>query len=187
MTAAGHEPTEARLRYGADRTDRRADAAMQRFRSHHLGQFIHFGLYALPAGHWAGDSYDFAAEFLPKSAGIAPAEWSRLADRFRLENFDADTWAAAAERMGARYVTITSKHHEGFCLWPTGYTRFHVGNTPTATTCSASSSARTSSAVSRCTSTIPCWTGTIRTGDTESWTTTMRSRSVAISTTPRRN
>lgn len=130
MTQTLQEPSSARLRYGAHRTDRRTDIAMERFRSHHLGQFVHFGLYALPAGQWAGHSYDFAAEFLPKSAGIAPSEWSQLADEFRLENFDADAWAAAAERMGARYVTITSKHHEGFCLWPTAHSRFHVGNTP---------------------------------------------------------
>lgn len=118
------------LRYGAQRGDRRADAGMERFRSHHLGQFIHFGLYALPAGSWDGHRYDFAAEFLPKSAGIGPPQWAQLADQFRLENFDANVWAEAADRMGARYVTVTTKHHEGFCLWPTEHSSFHVGNTP---------------------------------------------------------
>ena len=118
------------LSYGASPDGPRTDPAMDRFRGYRLGQFIHFGLYAMPAGSWQGREYPGAAEFLPKWADIDPAEWRKLADDFRLPAFDPDAWADAAVRMGARYVTITTKHHEGFCLWPTELTDFNIANTP---------------------------------------------------------
>ncbi len=103
---------------------------MQRFRSHRLGQFIHWGLYSLPAGRWEGQDYDFAAEFLPRTAKIPQEHWEALAADFTLENFDPRQWADTAARLGARYMTITTKHHDGFCLWPTAHSDFHIGNTP---------------------------------------------------------
>jgi len=118
------------VEHGADRTERRDDDAIRRWRHHRLGQFVHFGLYSLPAGTWAGREHDFAAEFLPKVAHVSRDEWARLSDEFVLPRFDADEWAAHAERAGAGYVTLTTKHHEGFCLWPSALTDFHVGNTP---------------------------------------------------------
>ena len=51
------------LKYGASREKPREDAAMKRFRGHRVGQFIHWGLYALPAGRWEGKDVEFAAEF----------------------------------------------------------------------------------------------------------------------------
>lgn len=118
------------LLHGAQRTGRRDDAAIRRWRGHRLGQFIHFGLYSLPAGTWAGETVDFAAEFLPSTAKVPPQEWARLADDFRLEGFDAERWADHAVAAGAGYVTITTKHHEGFCLWPSRLTRFTIAQTP---------------------------------------------------------
>lgn len=118
------------LRYGAQCREARQDEAIEEFRDRRLGQFVHFGLYALTAGSWQGREHEGAAEFLPKWAKISPEEWRGVADDFALPAFDPQEWATAAERMGARYVTITTKHHEGFCLWPSMYTDFHVGNTP---------------------------------------------------------
>lgn len=122
--------TAVLLHHGAHRLERRDDAPMRTFRRHRLGQFVHFGLYSLPAGIWNGVEYRGAAEFLKVGAQVDDADWAALTDRFRLERFDASEWADAAKRSGAGYVTITTKHHEGFCLWPSALTDFHIGRTP---------------------------------------------------------
>jgi len=118
------------LKYGASREKPREDAAMKRFRGHRVGQFIHWGLYALPAGRWEGKDVEFAAEFLPRVAKIPQHRWEALANDFTLADFDAERWADTAVALGARYMTITTKHHDGFCLWPSAHTDFHMGNTP---------------------------------------------------------
>lgn len=115
---------------GAQSLERRNDDAIKRWRAHRLGQFVHFGLYSIPAGRWEGKYYGYASEFLPQSASISPASWAGLVDSFELPAFDADQWALAAKEAGAGYITITTKHHEGFCLWPSKYTDFHIGNSP---------------------------------------------------------
>lgn len=119
------------LHYGANPDMPRADAAMTRFREHRFGQFIHWGLYSIPAGRWNGADVDFAAEFLPRIAKVPTAEWEALAEDFTLEGFDPEQWADTAVAMGAKYMTITTKHHDGFCLWPTAQTPFNIANTPT--------------------------------------------------------
>ncbi|WP_022900069.1 alpha-L-fucosidase [Humibacter albus] len=118
------------LEYGAQTHEPRDDASMRSFRHDRFGQFIHWGLYALPAGSWDGVTYGFAAEFLPQSATIPPERWARLGDEFTAPEFDPMTWARTARDLGARYVTITTKHHDGFCLWPSEYTDFTVAATP---------------------------------------------------------
>lgn len=116
------------LKYGAEMASPRQDQAMQKFRENRFGQFIHWGLYSMQAGIWQGKDYEFAAEFLPKIAQIPEAQWARLAEQFSIEAFDAAEWASLAVEAGAKYITITAKHHEGFCLWPSEFTDFHVGN-----------------------------------------------------------
>jgi alpha-L-fucosidase len=118
------------LKYGAQTARRRDDATMRAFRHDRFGQFIHWGLYAMPAGTWRGTTHDFAAEFLPKSANIPDEEWQALAADFTIDRFDAAEWARTAKAMGARYVTVTTKHHDGFCLWPSAYSDTTVAATP---------------------------------------------------------
>ena len=118
------------LRYGAGPEGRRQDPTMRAFRADRFGQFVHWGLYAIPAGTWQGRTIEFAAEFLMHSAHVSREEWGALAADFTLEGFDPAEWARTAKRMGARYVTITTKHHDGFCLWPSAYTDFSVAATP---------------------------------------------------------
>lgn len=85
-----------------------------------FGLFVHFGLYAIPArGEWA-----IYRERIPRST------YRRYAARFRPDRFDADAWCTQAVRAGMRYLVLTAKHHDGFCLWPSRTTDFHVGNTP---------------------------------------------------------
>lgn len=72
-----------------------------------FGMFIHWGLYAIPArGEWV-----MYCERIPK------AEYARLAQMFNPKRFDADKWVALAKQAGARYMVLTTRHHDGFCLW----------------------------------------------------------------------
>lgn len=118
------------LKYGATTTEKRQDPAMKKFRENRLGQFIHWGLYAIPAGEWNGKVYPGAAEWLPSWAKVPNSEWEQLIHQFNPQKFDATAWAKMAKNMGAKYMNITTKHHEGFCLWPSTYTSFNIANAP---------------------------------------------------------
>ena len=121
---------EIPLKYGADHLGKRHDAAMQKFRDNRLGAFIHWGLYAIPGGEWNGKVYNGAAEWLKSWAKVPADEWMKLMEQWNPEKFNAKTWAKMAKKMGVKYVKITTKHHEGFCLWPSKYSRYTVAQTP---------------------------------------------------------
>jgi alpha-L-fucosidase len=99
-----------------------------------IGLSMHWGVYSVPA--WA-----------PRDKGISYAEWygMRMTEKdnptysyhrtnygnatyddfipkWKAENYKPEDWAKFAKKMGAKYMFITSKHHDGFCLWPTKYT-----------------------------------------------------------------
>ena len=118
------------LKYGAERTGKRTDPAMQRWRDNRLGQFIHFGLYSIPGGFWKGKYTGGAAEWIKSGARIPDADYVALARDFYLPAFDAREWARIAADMGVKYSVITTKHHEGFCLWPSACTDYTVASTP---------------------------------------------------------
>lgn len=118
------------LLYGAQRMGRRQDAAMQHWRDNRLGLFLHWGLYAIPGGEWGGKVYPGAAEWLKEWAKVPNKDWLGLMKQWNPTQFDADAWARMAKAMGVGYVRITTKHHEGFCLWPSRYSRYTVAHTP---------------------------------------------------------
>lgn len=118
------------LKYGAQRIGKRTDEAMQHWRDNRFGQFIHFGLYSLLGGYYNGKCYDGAAEWIKSSARIPNAEYEKLAGQMSLPEYDAKEWARIAKNMGVKYSVITTKHHEGFCLWPSKYTDYTIANTP---------------------------------------------------------
>ena len=121
---------EIPLKYGAERLGKRQDADMKKFRDNRLGAFIHWGLYAIPGGEWNGKVYPGAAEWLKSWAKVPADEWLALMDQWNPEKFDAKAWAKMAKQMGVKYVKITTKHHEGFCLWPSKYSQYTVAQTP---------------------------------------------------------
>ncbi len=85
-----------------------------------FGMFIHWGLYALPARH----------EWVQSREEIAPDVYRQYFERFNPTLYDPKQWAKAAREAGMKYVVLTSKHHEGFCLWDSAYTDYKVTNTP---------------------------------------------------------
>jgi len=108
------------IRVGSEqRADARGDARLDWFRDARFGMFIHWGLYALPAGEWKGQAMPGIGEWIMLRARIPAAEYERLAEQFNPVKFDADAWASLAARAGAKYLVITAKHHDGFCMYAT--------------------------------------------------------------------
>lgn len=119
------------LKHGAHRIGKRTDAEMKRWREHGLGQFIHWGVYAIPGGVWDGKTYRGAAEWIRSATDVISNEdYDNLYKQFNPTKFDAKAWAKQAKDMGARYMIFTTKHHDGFCLWPSKYTNYTVASTP---------------------------------------------------------
>lgn len=118
------------LKHGAHRIGVRTDSEMQRWREHGLGQFIHWGVYAIPGGQWNGKTSTYAAEWFRSSGLITKEEYDNLYKQFNPVNFDAKAWAKQAKQMGAKYMIFTTKHHDGFCLWPSKYTDYTIANSP---------------------------------------------------------
>jgi len=85
-----------------------------------FGLFIHWGLYALPARH----------EWVKNIEEIPDERYQVYFENFNPTRYDPQEWARTAWEAGMRYVVITSKHHEGFCLWDSQYTDYKVTNTP---------------------------------------------------------
>lgn len=109
--------------YKESKADR--DARMQWWRDARFGMFIHWGLYSIPAGEWKGKpAPGHNAEWIMNSANIPVEEYTPLAKQFNPVKYDPAQWVALAKKAGVKYVVITSKHHDGFCLFdskPTDY------------------------------------------------------------------
>ena len=106
------------------------NARMEWFAEAKYGMFIHFGLYSQLGGEWKGEPVPWYAEWLQASKQVPREEYATVIKEFNPEKFDADFIALTAKKAGMKYIVITSKHHEGFCLWDSQYTEFDVGSTP---------------------------------------------------------
>lgn len=107
----------------AETADAKAER-MQWWADARFGLFLHWGLYAVPAGEWKGKR-DYG-EWIMEEADIPKAEYERFASRFDPKKYDPDAWARAAKAAGMKYVVITSKHHEGFAMWDTQGTDYNI-------------------------------------------------------------
>ena len=95
--------------------------AREKFAAQRFGIFIHWGLYANYA----------QGEWYQREIGVDTETYGRMADGFFPSKFDAREWVRVFKDAGAKYVTITSRHHDGFSLWPTKVDDgFNVANTP---------------------------------------------------------
>lgn len=112
-----------------EETAEQHDARMAWWREARFGMFIHWGLYAIPGGYWEGRRTG-GAEWILNSVKIHPDDYVPLQSQFDPVDFDATEWAMIARNAGMRYLVVTSKHHDGFCLWPSEFTTFDVAETP---------------------------------------------------------
>lgn len=96
------------------------EANLRWFKEARFGMFIHYGLYRqLGKGEW-----------VQLSDTIPLDEYAKLKDTFTASGFDADFIVQLAKKAGMKYITITSKHHDGFCLFRTKETDYKSVNSP---------------------------------------------------------
>jgi len=100
---------------------------MQWFTDAQFGLFIHYGVYSTLGGEWKGEPVPKYAEWIQRWGKISPEEYIPLAASFSPAKLDAELWVKTAKEAGMRYMVITSKHHEGFCLWDSAYTEYDLG------------------------------------------------------------
>lgn len=93
------------------------DAAKRWFREAGFGLFIHWGLYAIPAGFWMGQPVRWLGEWIMNTARIPVWQYEQLAKLFNPTRFDARQWVALADAAGMGYLVFTAKHHDGFAMF----------------------------------------------------------------------
>jgi len=90
------------------------------FFENRYGMFVHWGLYSIPGWHeqhqWRGR--------------VTRNEYVKLAQQWNPVKFNPEQWLDLMEEAGMKYITLTTKHHDGFCLWDSKQTRFNTMNTP---------------------------------------------------------
>lgn len=121
--SCNHEPINYSHETAEDKKDR-----MEWWEEARFGMFIHWGLYAIPAGEWNGESNH--AEWIRTTARIPIDTYNGFVDEFNPVKYDPEQWVMAAKKAGMKYIVITSKHHDGFCLFDSRHTDFDIMSTP---------------------------------------------------------
>ena len=96
------------------------DCKQQWWKDARFGMFIHWGLYSMPARH----------EWIKMREEIPEEKYGKYFKYFNPDLFDAREWARQAKAAGMKYAVLTTKHHEGFCLFKTDYTDYQALNPP---------------------------------------------------------
>src|SRR5579872_1165633 len=116
--ACASEPTDSQ-HDKPDRTQR-----MEWFRDAKFGMFIHWGIYSVPAGEWNGKTN--YAEWIMLQANIPFDQYTAFASKFDPTRFNAKQWVKVAKDAGMKYIVITAKHHDGFCMFDTKLTDYNI-------------------------------------------------------------
>ncbi|RXK86600.1 alpha-L-fucosidase [Filimonas effusa] len=95
-------------------------ASRKVFSDMRFGMFIHWGLFSIPG----------AGEWVMHEKNITVKNYTRLQEAFNPAGFDAARYVAAAKSAGMKYITLVTRHHDGFSLWPTRYSDFNITHTP---------------------------------------------------------
>src|SRR3954462_4724305 len=111
-------------------TTRPYDAAREKrlewFPEAKYGIFIHWGLYAVPAGEWKGQRCLGLGEWLMNRCKVPVTEYEQLAKRLNPIKDNPDEWVQLAQDAGMKYIVITSKHHDGFALFKSAASPYNV-------------------------------------------------------------
>ena len=101
-------------------TDIASEAGKAWFTHDRFGLFLHFGIYAQAARH----------EWVKNFEEMSDAAYDRYFDHFDPDLYEPREWARMAREAGMKYVVLTAKHHDGFCLWDSKFTQYKATNTP---------------------------------------------------------
>src|SRR5882757_2573299 len=99
---------------------------MKWFREARFGMFIHWGLYAIPAGRWDGVQVAGIGEWIMNTATIPVTDYKALAAKFNPTQFSAAQIVGLAKSAGMKYIVITSKHHDGFAMFDSKANPFNI-------------------------------------------------------------
>ena len=106
--------------------EKKQDERMAWWREARFGMFIHWGLYADPAGEWKGEQIPGISEWIMLRAKIPVNEYESLAKNFNPEKYDAEAWVKLAKMAGMKYIVITSKHHDGFAMFHSKASKYNI-------------------------------------------------------------
>ncbi len=107
-------------------TKEQKDERMGWWREARFGMFIHWGVYAVPAGTYDGKQIDGIGEWIMLRGEIPVKEYKAYAKKFNPVKYDPEGWVKLAKKAGMRYMVITSKHHDGFALFPSAVTDWDI-------------------------------------------------------------
>ncbi len=102
------------------------DQRMSWWREARFGMFIHWGLYAVPAGEYNGKRSERIGEWIMEWANIPRADYEKFAAQFNPVKFNAAEWVRIAKSAGMKYIVITSKHHDGFSMYNSGVSNYDI-------------------------------------------------------------
>ncbi len=104
------------------------ETTMQWFQQARFGMFVHWTIASVAGleGSWPM----MLPGAMPKLGNVTDAEYRAFATRFNPDKFDPSTWIRLARDAGQRYMVFTTKHHDGYCMFDSRYTRFKVTNSP---------------------------------------------------------
>ena len=107
-------------------TPAQRDARMAWWHEAKFGLFIHWGIYAVPAGKY-GNKTGYG-EWIMNSAKIPVAKYHEFAGQFNPVKYDPQLWVKTAKDAGMKYIVITSKHHDGFTLYPSAASKWNIAD-----------------------------------------------------------
>jgi len=101
---------------------------MEWWREARFGMFIHWGVYAVPAGTYKGQKINRIGEWIMNRGKIPVAEYQAFAQQFNPVKYDPDAWVKMAKDAGMKYIVITAKHHDGFALFKSNASKWNMAD-----------------------------------------------------------
>ena len=126
LTSCNNQTSDVKSETTSPQTDEITQKALEEWRAEHFGMFIHFGIYSKLAGWWKGEKIPFYGEQIMNHARITTEEYEAVAREFNPKDFNADEIVLLAKQAGMKYIVMTSKHHDGFCMFHTETTDYNI-------------------------------------------------------------